>query len=520
MPRLFLLLASVLFVTACSSTAAPAKTTGAATADAKGDTSTPLAHTFPKGFIWGTAIAGFQVDMGCPTLPASECNDTKSDWYQWVTDPSLKADSSEYIVGDPVEQGPGFWEMYGKDMDHAKNDLHNTGLRTSIEWSRLFPDAKAESAKSVEELATMVDAKAVAHYHAIFKAAKDHGLTLLVTLNHYTLPLWMHDGKDCHDNGVTGPSACKINGWVNKDRIVPAIALYAGFCAKEFGGEVDLWGTINEPFAVVLAGYMMPGKDRSNPPGLTLEVDTAISVAFNMMEAHAKMYDAVHQYDTVDVDGDGKAARVGVVANLAAVAPSDPTKQLDIDKTPHLDYVYHRVFLNAVIKGDLDRNLDGTAEEHRADMVDKMDFIGVNYYTQIKCKGQAGPMFPQYPMFDFMPDTSSITNGIYAPGIGEVVKLANSYGKPAIITENGTSADKATSTEGYLKPHLTALWQAIQDGGQVEGYFYWSLMDNYEWNHGLYDWKMGMFSYDPTTKELIGSPLAVGYGKIATDNGF
>src|SRR5690242_7923077 len=75
----------------------------------------PPARKFPDGFLFGTAIAGFQVDMGCPTLPGARCTDAGSDWYTWVTDPSIIAEPSQYISGDAIDKGPGFYELYPQD---------------------------------------------------------------------------------------------------------------------------------------------------------------------------------------------------------------------------------------------------------------------------------------------------------------------------------------------------------------------------------------------------------------------
>lgn len=473
---------------------------------------TKLDHAFPKGFLWGTATAGFQVDMGCP---ATNCDDPHSDWYQWVTDPELKSDALTHLAGDPPSAGPGFWETWPNYLDAAQTKLHNNALRYSLEWSRLFPMAAAGEAKTVAELKQLADPAAVAKYHAIFAGAKQRGLKLLVTLNHYTLPLWLHDGKACHAD----LDGCKNRGWLDHDRMLTAIALYSAYCAQEFGGEVDLWGTLNEPFAVVVAGYILPSKDRTNPPGVALRVDEAVKVAFNMMEAHAKMVDAVHEYDTADADGDGVTARVGIVANLAAVAPKNPADPKDVTAAQHADWVYNRAFLEATIHGELDRNLDGKPEEQRADMKGRMDFIGINYYTQLKVS--SGPLLggPAYPWLDFLPDTGDLFSS-YPQGIYEVVMYAKSFGLPIIITENGTGDAKDKALDGYLKPHLAQLHRAIADGAKVEGYFYWTLMDNYEWNHGLNEFKMGMFAVDPKSKTPVVSPLATGYGRIATDNGF
>ncbi|MCA9573598.1 MAG: family 1 glycosylhydrolase, partial [Myxococcales bacterium] len=133
------------------------------------------------------AVAGFQVDAGCPTLPAEDCEDRASDWYQWVTDPDLLADASTHTTGDPLSDGPGWRELYAEDLARAADELHNNGTRFSIEWSRLFPDGAAEAATTVDELYDYADADGVAYVHDILDAAEASGLTPLVTLSHGAL---------------------------------------------------------------------------------------------------------------------------------------------------------------------------------------------------------------------------------------------------------------------------------------------------------------------------------------------
>ena len=485
--------------------------------DVAGDV-TSLTTVFPKGFLWGAAIAGFQVDMGCPTLPAAKCDDTQSDWYQWITDPAIKAETIAYLAGDPPSAGPGFWETWPAYLDAARDTTHLGALRMSIEWSRLFPDGAAEKAKTVEELKAYVNKDAVAAYHAMFQGAKARGMTLLVTLNHYTLPLWLHDGKDCHFNGLDPVDGCKNRGWVDKDRMLNAIALYSGYCAAEFGAEVDLWGTLNEPFAVVLAGYILPNATRSNPPGLVLQLDAAIGVMFNMMEGHARMYDAVHENDKVDADQDGKAAQVGIVSNLVYIVPADPQNPAHVTSAKHADWVYNQAFLEATINGEVDRDLDGVPEEHRPDMKGRMDFIGVNYYNILPVNSNPIPGADKWKFLDFQPDLNSF--GSNPEGLYHELKFAAQYKLPIYITENGTSEPKETGIGNFVQPHLQWLHKAIAEGVDVRGYFYWSLMDNYEWNHGMNEMKFGLFSFDPAKKTPVVTPMATGYGAITSGNGW
>lgn len=469
---------------------------------------------FPEKFRWGTAIAGFQVDMGCPTLPPAQCEDRNSDWYTWITDPELSADESTHLAGDPPSSGPGHWELYEEDYRLAKETLHSNSLRLSLEWSRIFPTA-TDGIEGYDALKEVANADALAHYHAEFAALKKQGLVPLVTINHYTLPSWIHDAAGCHANLDT----CTNKGWADRERMVREISKYAGFVAREFGGEVDTWATLNEPMAIVLPGYIYPSADRTNPPGVMFKSEAARTAMVAMIEAHARMYDAVHSNDTVDADGDGKAAEVGLVYAMVPVRPKDPNNKLDQSAAKNIFYLYNTAFLNGVIKGDLDEGLN-RHPVHREDLANRMDYLGINYYTRATVEGTETATFPDLsPLTNFNPLSVSPWEN-YPRGIYEMAMVAKDYGVPAIITENGTSdGDSENGGLDYLVPHLIWLQRAIRDGADVRGYHYWTLMDNYEWNHGM-SVRMGLFavSKDDPAKARTPRRLAEAYGRIADAN--
>src|SRR5262249_35045608 len=154
-----------------------------------------------------------------------------------------------------------------------------------------------------DALRAWADPGALTYYHALFAALKARGLTPMVTLNHYTLPVWIHDAYGCH----VDLAHCAPRGWLDHDTTVREIAKYAGFVAREFGGEVDLWATENEPFtAVAVAGYFSGFGQRSVPPGVGFDAQSTLAATLALIDAHARMYDAVKANDTADADGDGK----------------------------------------------------------------------------------------------------------------------------------------------------------------------------------------------------------------------
>ena len=478
------------------------------------ETAEPETLTFPSDFLWGAAVAGFQVDMGCPTLPAAECEDPNSDWYTFVTSPVTVGDPNAHLSGQPPSVGPGMWELYEGDADLLADDLGANAMRFSLEWSRIFPTA-TDGVSGHAALLQLANPAALAHYHAMLAALKARGLTPLVTLNHYSLPTWIHDTVGCHQNLAT----CSPRGWVDKDRTVAELAKFAGFCAEEFGGEIDRWATLNEPFAVALPGYLFPTADRSNPPAVTLEFDALKTVIVGLIEAHAHMYDAVKAGDLVDADGDGAAAEVGVVYPMAPVKPSDPSWPTDVTGAENVFYLYNLVYLNAVVKGDLDAELDGTTV-HRDDLANRMDFVGINYYTRVTVSGTSTPFLPDLsPLSSFNPLTMKQWED-YPRGIYEMALMVRDWGLPVYITENGAAdPDDDGTAPSYLVRHLTWLSRAIREGVDVRGYFYWTLMDNYEWNHGM-DVRMGIYAVDPSDpdKARVARKTVSAYRSIIESN--
>jgi beta-galactosidase len=464
----------------------------------------------------GAAIAGFQVDMGCPTIAAARCEDRSSDWYQWITTSRIVSNPVLFMSGDAPTKGPGFYELYQQDLDRAQKELGSNALRLSIEWSRIFPTPTFK-AKTFAELTALASPDGLSYYHAIFAAMKARGLHPMVTVNHYSLPLWIHDGNACNQNFDT----CTAKGWAAPDVIVPEIAKYAGFVAKEFGKEVDVWATENETFsAVVLPSYLIPSSTRVNPPGLYLKTDVAKAATVAMIEAHARMYDAIHANDAVDADGDGHAATVGLVYSVEAVTPLTNNAQ-DAKTADNMRYFMNDLFLQGVAKGILDRNWDGKTETH-PELQNRLDWLGVNYYARVRAQTNVIPTPLQLvtPYFTFNP--LNMQPDMNDPsGMYDVLKDVQKWGVPIIITETGV--DQATD------PALGASWiaktsqylaRAKSEGVDVRGYFTWSLTDNYEWNHGT-KMKFGMYAVDvdKADKPRTPRPAVEAFAQIAKNKG-
>jgi beta-galactosidase len=505
----------------------------------------PAAATaaFPAGFRWGAAIAAFQTEMG--GNPAHD--DTGTDWWVWAHDPDNI--SSGRVSGDLPENGPAFYDRYRRQIRHdARRGLHANAFRLSIEWSRVFPTSTAGIDASggitlavLQQLDALADQAEVTHYRKVLSTIPRH-MTRFVTVNHFTLPLWIQDPIAARnafmgtDPNASPPTGFGPAGWLDP-ATVGEFEKYCAYLAWKLGDLVDVWAPLNEPVVVAVSGYVNAGGILGGnfPPG-AFSFTGAVQVILNLIEAERVAYDAIKTWDTVDADRDGVAATVGLVANLVAFHPKNPASPLDVQGAEHADYIYNRLYLNAVLHGDVDANVNGTidAGEHHPELVGKADFVGVNYYLRATTTGLPVSLSTAIPLLDFIPTISYQTAHnptappcpstcsdfgweIYPAGIREVLTIAGAYGLPVYITENGIADADDDQRPAYLVQHLQVLEQAIADGvADVRGYYHWALMDNFEWASGYYP-MFGLNSVD-ASKRLVPRPSALVYRAIARAN--
>jgi beta-glucosidase/6-phospho-beta-glucosidase/beta-galactosidase len=467
----------------------------------------------PDGFLVGAAVAGFQIEMGCPTLAPEACEDRNSDWYQFVTSTVTIAKDGNFLSGQAPTVGPGYYELWREDLARL-SELGLDGYRFSIEWSRIFPRSTV-GVEGHEALKALADPAALAWYREQLDELRARGITPLVTLNHYTLPVWMHDAVGCNQN----LSTCSPRGWLEPN-MVEEISKYAGFVARELGDRVDLWATLNEPLAVVLPGYLFPTADRSNPPAAGLRFAEARTVVVQMIRAHAKMVDAVRAGDTVDVDGDGHATRLGLVYPVTPVLPKNPDSPLDRLGAKNIFYLLNTAFLDGVLVGRLDEDLDGTGEI-LPELAGRSDYLGMNYYTRARVQGEPESAAPAFSELLTINPLGVEQGDVYPQGLEEMlVHVKQTYGDiPIYISENGTHPG-LQDQERFFVEHFQHILRAIHEHEvDVRGYFWWSLMDNYEWNHGM-DLRFGLYEVkDDAMKTRVKRPVADAISSVARNRG-
>ena len=496
---------------------------------------------FPPGFLWGTALAGFQAEAG-----QGRNLDPNSDWFAWTHD---QGNIDEGIVsGDLPEDGPGHWRRFRSDLDLAAGDLHNNAFRFSVEWSRIFPRStegidvgRRIGIKDLKALDRVANKRALRHYREVLMAASRRGLTPFVTLHHWTLPTWLHDpvatraalaGRD-----PSGPlPELEAGGWLQRTT-VGEFRKYAAYLAWKLGKRADFWSPVNEPMVIVANGFVnVAGLTEANWPPGAFSFSGASRVLRNLERANSVAYNQLKLRDRGDADGDGRDSQVGPVMNMIGFTPADPSSAADREATGHADYLFNRLLLDAIVDGDVDADADGEISEAERDRHGrKADFVGLNYYFRGRVTALPGPLTPLIPVLDFLPATSYSSPSdpsappcptscsehgaeIYPRGFREVLGTAGSYGLPVYVTENGIADADDDQRPAYLRSHLKQLRRAIRrDGVDARGFFQWSLTDNLEWVYGFGP-KFGLYSVDSATLERSPRPSARLYGRIARRN--
>ncbi len=415
--------------------------------------------TFPPGFLWGTATAAHQVEGA---------NDN-NDWWDW------EQTNSHIKNGDKSTVACDWWkgERYREDFDRAKA-LHQNAHRLSVEWSRIEPREGEWSAD------------AFAFYRRVLSALRERGITPLVTLHHYTNPRWF----------------ARKRGWETQDAI-PLFERYATRVVQELGDLCDFWITINEPFIYVYSSY----NDAAWPPGKK-DFFLAFRVLANLVRGHAAVFHAIHRIQ--------RDARVGVAHHLRRFIPLRTA--LDGWAANLRDRMLNRLFFLALVDGKL--RFPMSVGEKIPEAIDTQDFIGINYYFGERTAFDVTkPMllFTRSILPEWSPGALPQAGDVHPRGLYEFLLELSSYRKPIYITENGIFDLRDETQPRYLISHLREVHRAIADGASVRGYFWWSLVDNFEWAEG-YSPHFGLFANDLETQTRIPRVTAEIYARVAQEN--
>ncbi len=413
---------------------------------------------FPIGFFWGAATSAHQVEGG-----------NYNDWSEWEYANSARlaveaakrhANAHMRIPDYILERYPNPLQpenyISGRACDHYH--LYEQDFDIAKQLGQNAHRFSIEWSRVEPEEGKFNEAE-IEHYRKVILALTAQHVEPFVSLWHWTLPLWVRD-----EGGVEGKNfPCHF-------------AYYAKHVVEKLKEDVRFWLTVNEPTSVIVNSYQ-----KGIWPPQKKSFFSVLTVYKNLSVAHNLTYDKIHGIDD--------NAQVGFANILNYFEPANKNSVFDRLALNVAKYFSNQRFLN---------------------LTKKNDFLTAQYYFHNKIK------------FPAKIERGGQTNSdmgweIYPEGIYRILKDLKKYKKPIYITENGLADARDEKRTEFIKDHLKWVHRAISEGVDVRGYFYWSLLDNFEWDKGFWP-RFGLVGVDYKTLERKIRPSAWEYAKICKNN--
>lgn len=383
-----------------------------------------------------------------------EGGNVNSDWWKWEGELGHISDGSRSGLASD------HYRRHEEDFDLAAK-MNNNAHRLSIEWARIEPREGVWNEDEVE------------HYRQVMTSLRRRGMKVMLTLWHFSLPQWFAD-----KGGWEHPLAAH---W---------FARYARFVAERLGELVDFWNTMNEPNVYVTQGYLSGGW----PPQKKNFFKT-MYVGWILTRAHRAAYRALHR----TLDRPGRRIQVGLAQNVLSIEAYRLHSLKDYLATRIIDWWWNHSIYTF------------TRGTH--------DFLGLNYYFHYRLKKFGWP-----PTAFFVEvrrerrDVSDVGWELNPAGIFKVLKDFENYGLPIYVTESGLPSANDDRRKRFLVATLKEIYHAIHSGVDVRGYFFWSLIDNWEWEKGFAA-KFGLVEVDFQTQKRTPRGSYSVYAEICKANG-
>lgn len=476
---------------------------------------------FPEGFTWGTATASYQVEGAI-----HEDGRTPSIWDTFCAKPGTISD------GSSGEFACDQYHRYRNDIALMK-ELGVGAYRLSVAWPRIIPNPDGE-----------VNRKGVDYYLRLLDDLCDNGIKPVVTLYHWDLPQYLEDR----------------GGWPARDTAL-RYADYAAVLARAFGDRVDTWTTLNEPWCTAYLGYC----NGVHAPGVRDDAKSLAAV-HHLNLAHGLGIQAVRAEL-------GEKTRMSVTLNLQ-VTRAATNSPADLAARRRADLFANEVWLGPMLEGRYDPEILEASKHitdwsfiHDGDLEaihQPLDVLGINYYstTYVRHRDPAQTSvksdkpikhenaMPAQESVETLPPEGELTAMGWnrePEGLRDIlVELSRCYPSlPLMVTENGSAWDDEVAEDdtvtgiagpeegmiavvpgrivhdpkrvAYLNAHVNAVHDAIDQGANVNGYYAWSLLDNFEWAFG-YSKRFGIVRVDYDTQERIWKDSALRFRDIARNN--
>jgi beta-glucosidase len=420
---------------------------------------------FPPTFAWGAATAAYQIEGA-----AADDGRGESIWDRFCATPG------KVRGGDSGAVACDFYHRYRDDVALMR-DLGLTALRFSVSWPRVLPAGRGS-----------VNQAGLDFYDRLVDELLEHDIEPVVTLYHWDLPVALEDA----------------GGWPVR-ATADAFCAYAEVVASRLGDRVARWITHNEPWVAAWLGY----GTGEHAPGRASAAD-AFAAAHHLLLSHGLAAEALRR--------ESPACSVGITLDLLPMVPATDRPE-DAAAAAEEDGTRNRWFLDPIFRGAypadvvarLGRRAPPVLDGDLATIAAPLDFLGVNYYRrEVVARTVSGgvrvvrPEGSEYTDmgWEVWPDAF----------VDLLLRLRDEYAPAAVlVTENGAAfADVRVHDGGvrdperiaYLAAHVDAVARARRAGVPVEGYFVWSLLDNFEWAHG-YSKRFGLVYVDYPTLERV-----------------
>jgi beta-glucosidase len=430
-----------------------------------------LGRRFPGGFAWGTATAAYQIEGAW-----NEDGKGESIWDVFCRIPGVIED------GRSGEVACDHYHRLDEDLD-LLTALGARAYRFSVAWSRVLPNGTGR-----------VNEPGLAFYDRLVDGLLARGIRPFVTLYHWDLPHVLQ----------------QRGGWVTDD-VAGWFGEYAQIVASRLGDRVHDWMTLNEPQVTAFAGHQWG----IHPPGIR-DAATAVKVSHHLLLAHRAGAEAIRAASS--------GASVGIALNLS---PADPATESPEDAAAaeladgflnrwFLDPLYGRGYPQDVVERY------GAIAPPPLDAYDgRLDFLGVNYYMRqvvtSSSRAQLG--------YDVLPPSGQLTEmgwEVHPDGLRRILeRVHRDYDPGAVyVTESGAAFPDEPGGDDldrvdYLRDHFSAAADALEAGVPLQGYFVWSLLDNFEWHNGFTK-RFGLVYVDYETQRRTVKASGRFYRSVAT----